>query len=1143
MRDVLTGLAVAIITLLSLALAGPLLIDWTGQRARIEALLADTLGVRVQIAGPIDVRLLPTPRLIVERAQFGERPGPSLAADRIAIEIATMPLLKGEIHVLESRFSGARLSLTRHAEGGFVLPAGTGTQASIEKLFVNDGRVQIRDAAGQVETDLAVSGIEAEAGALIGPWRINGRLRAGAETREMRLALSAPDGNGQRARLTLLDDDGDRSDFDGRIHFALGTADGKVTRQGKLPWPAQLGAKDQSSTRPYTITATVALKQGFARAEPLDIDAGDDVGAVKLSGFAEWRNGAPIMVKLEGRSVDLDRPFRNENSETLPAGMALAAWAKVLGGVAGEVPAIMLDLALPNAILGGEALRAVTLKAAISDNAFRISEFSADVPGQTNVTARGDLGFGVAPRFSGPVKIDSRDPARFAAWIEGEAGRARFPLRADLKAEGDLFVTRETIAASKLSFIYDRTQVTGAMRLQRTGERPRLEAQLASDRLALEALPDFSGLGGSFDDLDVLLSFEARQLDFGQEWRGGKMRLRIEKVGGKIALPLFEMTDQAGLSVRATGNLQGEGGRLDATLDLPQLAPLAQIARRFGGGVYADAVAARAASLSPFKGRVSLFRDKDAYRVEANGKAAATDLASTMRANADSVDGQFEIRAAETSGLLKQAGLTVISSLGRSAPARLSGSFKGKAQAPVWQARFESGQTRIQFDGTRRENGWAGQMRGESEDVTPWLQMLALPAPMIGERVPMQFETQISEGEALVFEKIDARFGAMKMKGRLSLQGDVVGGALDLDALSFEALAGLSLGTVPAALPTATWPSQRFTPPVTPPFRTAIALSAPAISLPFGMRGDRPRLTLRWSPDGLELSDVGFGFSGGEWRGSLNLKRQGGLAAFSSRTQWNGVDIAALWPQSGLTGRATMTLDLGASGESVSAMVVALSGGGRLRVEDGSVARLDARRVLPVVATADQSRDAPEPRALRELVTKALESGAFGTDAFDTTMAVANGVVRIGPATVTSAFTQGQALALYDLKTMKLDGRLTMQGVAASDWAAPPQWSVQWRSLPNGTITREVDVSTLANLLTTRYVARELARIEADEADLRERNFFIRRQRSEKARYEEQLRQQEIQRAEEDAKRAREEAEKILNVMPPPVEPAQPSFQ
>jgi hypothetical protein len=383
------------------------------------------------------------------------------------------------------------------------------------------------------------------------------------------------------------------------------------------------------------------------------------------------------------------------------------------------------------------------------------------------------------------------------------------------------------------------------------------------------------------------------------------------------------------------------------------------------------------------------------------------------------------------------------------------------------------------------------------------------------------------------------------MKGQLNLQGDVIGGALTFDSLSFETLAGLAVGPVAAPLPTATWPSQRFIPPMAPSFRTAITLSAPTLTLPFGYRGDQPRLDLRWSGDGLELADAQFRLAGGEWRGTLALKRQGSLVSFSSRTQWNGVDIATLWPQSGMSGKATMALDLGASGESVAAMIVSLSGGGRLRVDNGSMTRLDARRVMPVIASADQGRDAPDQRMLREAVLKALDSGPLSVDAFETTLAVANGAVRIGPAAMIAAFAQGQALALYDLKTMRLDARLTMQmaGVGASDWAAPPQWVVQWRSLPNGTIARDIDVATLTNLLTTRYVARELQRIEAEEADLRERNFFIRRQRSEKLRFEERVRQEEIKRAEEEAKKAREEAERILEVMPAPVEPAQPALQ
>ena len=1142
MRDVLTGLAVAIITLLSLALVGPLFIDWTGQRSRIEALLADTIGARVQIGGAIDVRLLPTPRLIVERAQIGERPGPSLGADRIAIEIATMPLLKGEVRILESRITGARFQLTRLADGGFALPNAPHASASVQKLFINDARLQIRDASGQLETDLFLNAIEADAGSLAGPWRVTGRLRDGATQRELRLALGAAELGQQRVRLSLTDENG-RSDFDGRLDWALGLIEGRGTRQGRLPWPLSAKEKD---TRPYSISAQMRITPRDLRADALEIEAGADDGVLKLSGSVEGSLNGLLNVKLEGKSLDLDRPLRQGDGAPLDAAAALAAWAGVFDVIADEAPAFTLDLALSQLILGGDALRSVSLKADMRDTAWRIVDLNVDAPGSTVLSARGDLAFGATSRFSGSARIETRDPARFAVWLEGEKGRARFPLRADLRAEADIFITRDVIAASKLSLTYGPTSVTGAARLQSQTERPRLEAQLVSDRFALESLPDMTGVSKAFGDLDALISLEVRQLDLGQEWRGGRLRLRVEKLAGRVALPLFELSDQAGLAVRATGNLQGEGGRLDASLDLPQLAPVLVIAKRLYGGPVIDALSARAAQLSPFRGRVALHRDQEAYRIEANGRAVSTDLAFALRVANDAVDGTFEMRAPDVTGLMKQAGLNVVPlALNRSMQARIAGTIKGPARAPIINARFEAGQTRLSVEGSLLNGPFAGTLRGESDDLTPWLQWLALPAPPIGERLPLTIRADLRGGDGLNFDRFEARFGQQRLSGQFTVKEDRVNGALEADDLSFETLAALTLGPIAPSLPGSVWPSQRFMPIMPPNFRASFRISAPFMTLPFGLRGDRPRFDLAWSQDGLSLSDAQFGFAGGEWRGQLTLKRQGSLASLSARTQWNGVDLATLLPASGLSGKAQMTLDLGASGESIAAMVNTLSGGGRLRIEDGAVARLDARRVMPVIAQADQGRDAIDPRQLRDLVLKAIDSGPLTMDPFETTLGVSNGVVRMGPALIQAAFVQGQASVLYDLKTSRVDGRLTLQaaGQGLSDWATPPQWSVQWRSLPNGAVTRDLDVATLSNVLTTRFVARELQRIEAEEADLRERNFFIRRQRSEKMRYEEQIRQEELKRAEAEAQKAKEEAERLLKLIPPPMEPAAPALQ
>lgn len=1146
MRDVLTGLAVAIITLLSIALVGPLFIDWSGQRARLEAALSDTIGTPVQIGGAIDLRLLPTPRLSVERAQIGERPGPVLGADRIVIEVATMPLLKGEVRILESRLSGARLQLTRLPDGGFSLPATPQASASVQKLLVQDARLQIRDAAGRLETDLFFYGVEADATSLAGPWRIQGHKRDGASTSDLRLALGAADAAGQRVRFTLSDAQG-RFDFDGRLDWALGLAEGKGVWQGRVPWPV---LNQEKATRPASISAQWRVTPQSLKADALEIEAGDEDGVLKLSGSIEGRLGGVLAVKLEAPSLDLDRPLGRAPGARPFAYETLVAWSRVFNELVDDGTDLNLDLRSAQIIMGGDVVRTLRLNAEWRDRALRITELSADAPGGTGFFARGDLAFGAAPRFSGFMRVESRDPARLAHWFEGDKGRERFPIRADLRVEADLFITPDVLAASKLSLNYGRSFVTGTARLQNQGERPRVEAQLVSDRFALESLPDMTGLRQAFADLDALVSLEIRQLDFGQEWRGGRLRVRVEKNAQRIALPLFELTDQAGLSVRATGNLQGEGGRLDATLDLPQLSPVLLIAQRLYGGALIDGLAARAQRLSPFRGRFALYHDQGGYRIEANGRAVTTDLALAMRFADGAVDGTYEMRAPEATSLLRQAGLTIAPlAINRPLPARLSGQVKGPAHSPIVQARFEAGQTRLNFEGVQSDGSFAGALRGESDDLTQWLQWLAWPAPPVGERLPFTLKADVHKAGAtwqdgLALKALEARLGAQRVKGDVIVLSDRVQGTIDSDLIALETLTGLALGPVAAPLPGSVWPSNRFTPPIAPPFRVALRMTAPSLLLPFGLRGDRPQFDLNWSNEGLTLSDAQFGLAGGEWRGSLALQRQGGLAVLSSRSQWTDIDLAALLPGQGIRGKAQLALDLGASGESLAGMIVSLSGGGRVRIENGALPQLDARRVLPVIAAADRGRDAPDQRQVRDLVLKALDQGSLNVDPFETVLGVSNGVIRMGPASIQAAFTQGQASLLYDLKTARLDARLSLQatGQGLNDWTVQPQWSVQWRSLPNGAVTREIDVATLTNLLTTRFVTRELQRIEAEEADLRERNFFIRRQRSEKARYEERVRQEEIKRAEEDAKKAREEAQRLLNLIPPPMEPATPSM-
>jgi len=102
-REFLTGLAILVIGVLLAALIAPFVVDFNGQRALIEQTLSRAAGTPIRIAGPIDVRLLPFPVLNLDQVSIGGKDSRvSAIAKRVSLDISTMPLLKGEVQVMEA---------------------------------------------------------------------------------------------------------------------------------------------------------------------------------------------------------------------------------------------------------------------------------------------------------------------------------------------------------------------------------------------------------------------------------------------------------------------------------------------------------------------------------------------------------------------------------------------------------------------------------------------------------------------------------------------------------------------------------------------------------------------------------------------------------------------------------------------------------------------------------------------------------------------------------------------------------------------------------------------------------------------------------------------------------------------------------
>ncbi len=130
-RVLLTILAVAVVTLLTAALIVPYVVDWSAHRVEIAERLEALTGGRVDLAGPVTLRFLPTPYLEVGAGSAaGAGPGaPTLTFSGARFELALVKLASGAFRFTDVRFENPVLTLTRTPAGALALPTGSSTAA------------------------------------------------------------------------------------------------------------------------------------------------------------------------------------------------------------------------------------------------------------------------------------------------------------------------------------------------------------------------------------------------------------------------------------------------------------------------------------------------------------------------------------------------------------------------------------------------------------------------------------------------------------------------------------------------------------------------------------------------------------------------------------------------------------------------------------------------------------------------------------------------------------------------------------------------------------------------------------------------------------------------------------------------------
>ncbi|GGH27346.1 hypothetical protein GCM10007036_35790 [Alsobacter metallidurans] len=1156
MRDLLTGLAILVIVALATALVGPYFVDWTAQRPRIEERLTQAFGLPVTVAGPIEVRLLPSPHLDLQTVSVGQAGrGLTLSADRVLAEISVMPLLRGDIRVVEATLDRPLLEATVTPDGAIqgqdaMAQASDGLRAAaIERLVLRDGTVRVRDAAsGRVSALEDIDG-EADAQALLGPWRANLRARIGDNPVDLRLATGAPEEQGTRVKLVLQAINGhQRGEADGRIQFdAAGVAafDGRLLAGGRLRWPD----KDGFALRPWTLGANLKLRNRTGDLSQAEIEAGGDEIPVKLSGSGQLDlQGEPrLALTLEAKQIDLDKPFTLQGRTAPAPAEVLGAWINAFGmDDAGASPPLRVAVGVKvgSLLVGGDVVSGARASLALGGPGLTIEQFQAALPGSSDLQLAGQAAFGQGGRLDGRIRVTSKDASRLLGWAEAErSGRSnRLGDAKDMAAEADVSLSSAVMAARGLKLRVERSTLQGTVRFTppEATTRGRFEAQLTSDGLAIEQAPDVSTLAAAAQGVDVAITLNARNVRVGQA-RGptvgaGRLSVKLSVGAEGVSIDMLDIADVGGASVTASGQVGEKGGRLDATVDARRVEPLAELLKKVAPGRFPGLLATRAAALSPLKLKISATRAAGvagATEINLDGTAAGSRLAGAATLgggqSADRVTMSFKLDATESAPFLRQLGFEALP---------LSGFGPGRLAVDV-DGRFGGGAT-LRLSGSAAGSTLAGEGRiGQTTadpdvsgaftlsaaDAAPLMQLLALPGPDSLSRAPLQAKASVTIAEAKwALSDLNGQFGGQPFSGKLGLDLEkaTLDGSLAFERLALAGVAGLSLGPSQPPIAGALWSSSRFGPVLPPPFATQLAISAKALDLGQGWTADDARFALRWTPDLLEVSQAQASFMGGSVGGGFQLRRQGGLANASGKISLAGVSLPALLPDAGMAGALDGEIDGAAAGETPSALVAALSGGGRTRIRSLIIPRFDPAALPAVAASLDAQSEVGDVQKVAAALRTALDRAGLQVPQLDLPVTLSNGVARLGPASIQGA-TSAQGSAMLDLRTARFDGRAALSAEPPPGWSGPaPQAGLSWRKNRTGPAERELDVSLLTNTLTTHAVARELEKVEAAEADLRERSFFVRRLKAERDRLERERQEAEAARAAEEARIAEE---------------------
>ncbi len=1101
MRDSLTFLAGLVLLALLGALVGPIFVDWNQHRSAIEEQLRRATGIEMVTTGPIHVRFLPSPRLKISGLRVGDADpqGTRATAAVLRAEMELAPLLGGTLKLSSLELDGVDLRLALR-DGALALPEAFNASVvipGIERLAVTRGQLSLLSADGGVQAAVPFS-LEASLPQSLGPSRVDGEVAG----RSLRLTTGDRDPSG-RLRIKLASSDAhSRAEFDGW----LGTEKLAGGRVGFLPDGQLLVAllKSGEAQAPVTVSGRLQGGNGLALGA-LVVDAG---AAGRLEGDAAWSGDwqSPAIVRLQSRRTDLGQWLAGEGG--------LEQAAQGLGWLAARLPDVDLRLAVDQVSYRGEEA---------TDGQLVLQRRGAiwrPASGQLRF-AGASAQFQQAPGGALQAGVDVPDMRRIALAMQ----RLDMPqgLAEDIAALGQLNATAD-VAEAGGGWRIQRWQADGRFG-QASGDglietdRVRIGAAFSGADVLFLVRPLLAMTQLSGADLDVAVSGQAMRIGAGPTGSG---QVQARRLGGHWRVDAVSARGFDGVELDLKRRAPSEP--LQISLRAARADAISAVAERFTASQQVTQGLRAMRGLSPVMLEGILSERGEGWSVATTGLAGA--LALEGRAQFDRAgrwqSGDVVLSAGQRGVLFRTLGLPEPAA---GAVATRLGARLGTT-GPVLVLTGPDGLS------IEARGAWAPGQAGVLAaplDVTieaPSLRAVLPAFADVGDAAEALSGTfKLAFGEnGISFEGIDARLGGAPVRGQLALAGDgSASGQLTLPSVDVARIgrwltAGAVLG------PDGAWSSARFGPAPALP-NMAIGIASEAFQVPLlGQMSGRTAITVR---DGaVSLSGIDLAAGRLAFKGAVEGERSGGQLALRASGEIGGLDLGKL-RGGDFSGTARIAFQLGAAGESPARLVASLTGAGQVEGRAVTIGRLDQAALDRIAASLGSDIAVSDAATLAQNVRRSVEAGSWQIANGSWPFVIAGGLARLSPFGDDKPAAALTLAGSYDVRSDGVDLRAAMQSrTAPKGWAGPqPQIAIVWRG-PWREPQRSYDVSALSNAVSQRALQREIERVDALEADIRERAAFNRRLRAERERREEEQRQAaaEAQRAAAEAQRAAAEA-------------------